>query len=494
MRAKTRFAITARMLIPLLMLMIGGASVAQPNDGSQEAARDGGRKLDDHRITEAIDSQLAHEPAIPAHRIDITTIDGIVNLSGTVSNLAARRDARDIAESTKGVLAVINRITVDPGKTVDDEAPVDDVKTALLVDPATESFEVDVKADEGAITLRGTVDSWAERRLAGDVTRSIAGVTSIDNLVQVEQPETRSDAEIAPEIRGRLREDASIDDSDVEVTVDEGTVTLTGTVGSAFEKRAATYKAWVAGVDTVVNENLTVEWWAKDPQQRRSGFTSADDSKIEKVVERAMLYDPRVESFEIGVSADSGRVTLTGRVDNLAAKSTAEDLAQSCIGVWHVRNLIKVRPEDYPTDETLEQRAREAIERDGFLESYEMDVRASDGTLILSGVVDSQFEKDRAQTVMSRVQGIEEIRNRLDIAADWTWKSDAAIEMDVRDELFWSPFVDQDAIEVKVDNGEVTLRGQVEDWSEVSDAIENAYEGGARVVISHLDVESGADG
>ena len=43
-----------------------------------------------------------------------------------------------------------------------------------------------------------------------------------------------------------------------------------------------------------------------------------------------------------------------------------------------------------------------------------------------------------------------------------TGKNDWAILEDVRDELFWSPFVNEDEIEVPVDSGRVTLSGTVD--------------------------------
>lgn len=72
---------------------------------------------------------------------------------------------------------------------------------------------------------------------------------------------------------------------------------------------------------------------------------------------------------------------------------------------------------------------------------------------------------------------------------EWLSKSDAQLKEDVKSELHWSPFVDSDDITVSVKKGEVTLKGTVEDQSEVDDAIENAYEAGAKNVISKLKIE-----
>ncbi|HEU4685342.1 MAG TPA: BON domain-containing protein [Nitrospira sp.] len=68
-------------------------------------------------------------------------------------------------------------------------------------------------------------------------------------------------------------------------------------------------------------------------------------------------------------------------------------------------------------------------------------------------------------------------------------KADQQLKRDVESELTWSPFVDADKVNVSVRNGIVTLSGKVEDEDEVQAAIDNAYEAGARRVISKLTTE-----
>jgi len=72
-----------------------------------------------------------------------------------------------------------------------------------------------------------------------------------------------------------------------------------------------------------------------------------------------------------------------------------------------------------------------------------------------------------------------------------TAKTDREIEEDVESELWWSPFVDSDAITVEVNADVVTLIGTVEDWDELQAAKENACEGGATEVLSKLEIENG---
>ena len=69
---------------------------------------------------------------------------------------------------------------------------------------------------------------------------------------------------------------------------------------------------------------------------------------------------------------------------------------------------------------------------------------------------------------------------------EWAWKSDHQLKADVRDQLAWSPFVDEQDIEVSVEEGAVTLNGTVDDEQELQEAISNAYEAGPKKVISRL--------
>ena len=69
-----------------------------------------------------------------------------------------------------------------------------------------------------------------------------------------------------------------------------------------------------------------------------------------------------------------------------------------------------------------------------------------------------------------------------------THKSDWKITENIRDELFWSPFVDADQVTVVVDDGKATLTGQVDSWSEYDAATQNALQGGAVSVDNDLTI------
>ena len=85
----------------------------------------------------------------------------------------------------------------------------------------------------------------------------------------------------------------------------------------------------MAGVDSVDTDDLDIRWWARDEMRRTQAVMDRSDSEIEKSVEAALAYDPRVSSFELKVAVVGGEVNLNGEVDNLAAKTAVEQTARN---------------------------------------------------------------------------------------------------------------------------------------------------------------------
>jgi osmotically-inducible protein OsmY len=292
-------------------------------------------------------------------------------------------------------------------------------------------------------------------------------------------------------------------------------VRLDGVVGSVAEKRQAISDAYVAGVASVSDADLKVQRWARDEDLRKGKYVARSDQEIREAVKDAMLYDPRVYSFNVTPKVSNGIVSLHGIVENLKAKRVAEQNARNTVGAIGVKNRLKVRPPGTVSDRELAQRVRDALQRDPFVEPYEVTVSVVDGTAYLNGTVDTYFEKGQADDVVSRVAGVVEVRNNIDVdypgapivydpyAYDWypyghywydytpsySFRTDWEIKQEIKDELWWSPYVDSDEVNVTVEDGEATLTGTVDSWLEYRSATENALEGGAIRVWNRLEVQ-----
>lgn len=472
-------------------------------------------EMTDQTISDKIDNELLFDRGVTSSKIDVDTTNGIVTLSGEVNNILARERSARIAETVKGVRAVVNRIAVKPSKYRSDANIEKDIEAALLDDPATESFEVVVNAQDGEVTLTGTVDSYRERDLAKTVAKGVRGVTAVDDRIDVEYEAERPDYEIKREIEQALRWNLYVDDELIDLAVSDGKVKLSGTVGSAAEKRFCRMDAWVAGVESVDASDLSVEQWARDDKLRGDKYVVKTDEELVKAVNAAMLYDPRVMSFNVDVEVVGSGVTLRGTVDNLKAKRAAEQNAKNTVGVLYVNNRLKVRVDNPPSDADIADDILAAFARDPYVERFEVTITVIDGTAHLYGSVDSYLEKNRADELASRVRGVLDIENHLTVDYQPPYifdpyvdedyvESDELIEYDrrapyqsdvqvkdaIEDELWWSPFVDADEVHVMVDDGIATLTGTVDSWSERRAATENAYEGGATLVDNDLAVEN----
>lgn len=497
--ASSRHVLAAVMTILTLALFTAAANaVAKP--------------VNSISITDAVENELKGDLAVPAHKVDVMTTDGVVTLSGTVDNLLAKERAAKIATTVKGVRAVVNDIEVSPSILRTDRDIRRDIEDALLTDPATDSYEVDVAVENNVATLRGTVDSLQEKALCATVAKGVRGVTAVNDLIEVNWPEKRLDSEIEADIEKALQWDAYVDHVLIIVEVNDGVVNLSGIVGSAAEKRLARIDAYVNGVKAVDDTELTVKKWARDDDLRQKKYVQKSEDAIRQAVLDALLYDPRVSSFKIDAEVSGSVVMLRGTVDNLKAKLAAAQDARNTVGVRRVKNRIKVRFDTVLSAPTIEKKIEDALLRDPYVSSYQITVDVTGAVADLSGTVDSYFEKVQAEDIASKVRGVILVDNNLTVENDydayiydpyvedwylndydWYWHgsnypkmSDAEIKEEINDELFWSPFVDADDVTVTVDQGTATLSGVVDSRSEYLSAEENAYEGGAVFVDNDL--------
>jgi osmotically-inducible protein OsmY len=472
-RQRSRQSIVA---VVLTLLVAFAANAAIPKKA----------RIDDEDITGAVRNNLLGDPGVSAHMIDVSTNEGVVILEGSVDNMLAEERALRIARAIKGVRAVVDKVEVRPVERSEDEIRRD-VLSALAMDPATESYDVLVSVDNGVVTLSGSVESWAERNLALKVTKGVKGVESINNTITVDYTDERPDIEIRKEIERRLTLNPHIEEQWLEVSVEDGRVMLDGAVGTVAQRSLAYNECWVLGTGKVEVDDVEIKWWARDQMVRDDDMVIKTDSALETAVKDALLWDPRTLSFEIGVEADKGAVTLTGVVNNLKAKRAAGRDARNTIGVDKVNNYIMVRPHD-PSDNVIEENVDEALGWDPVVERHEIDPVVRNRKVYLYGNVDNYYEKAHAEDVVAGVAGVAEVGNNLTVNGTWQWKSDREITMDIRDELYWSWVVNENTIDVEVDEGVATLEGRVGDWQERRAAIEEAFDGGAKVVVSRLDI------
>lgn len=128
------------------------------------------------------------------------------------------------------------------------------VEAALSEDPIVESFEVVVSVLDGAVQLNGVVDTEDERARAGAVAADVEGVTEVDNKITVDKRIERlrkPDGAVQQQLVAAIEE--AFGEQGVEITVEDGLVTITGTVSSPDVKRRISEMAFRSGALLVRN-------------------------------------------------------------------------------------------------------------------------------------------------------------------------------------------------------------------------------------------------
>lgn len=206
-----------------------------------------------------------------------------------------------------------------------------DVMDELKWDPLIAASEIGVSAKDGVITLSGYVDSYSKKYAAEKAAKRVEGVIAVaeDIEVRFSKAGRRDDTAIAETILNAFKWSTLVPESKLKVKVDEGWVTLEGTVDWQFQKDAA-YKAVrdIAGVKSVVNAI------ALKPRLEKID--------IEKSIRQALHRRATVNADSIRVRTEGGKVILNGRASTWNERREVEKAVWSSPGVSEVEDNIAI--------------------------------------------------------------------------------------------------------------------------------------------------------
>ena len=200
---------------------------------------------------------------------------------------------------------------------------------------------VKVKANDGIVTLTGTVQDKDQRALAVDTVENLPGVTSVKNEIKIEStyPE-HSDAWIAFKIRTELLVKGNVSATNTKVAVKDGNVVLSGTADNAAQKELTeVYAKEIDWVKSVKNEIVVKE----QPASAQTVGEKIDDASITSQIKYALLSHKATSAVKTKVTTTEGVVVITGEASNDAEKSLVSKLAESIRGVVSVKNNMTVK-------------------------------------------------------------------------------------------------------------------------------------------------------
>lgn len=226
---------------------------------------EGMNMLNDINITAAIKKKLFEDPDVNGFRVHVTTNDGVVTLTGTVTDEIIKEKLTLMAEGINGVTDVINKIEIGSKYIASDAGITTLIKLKLLENPNLSSFDIHVETINGIVTLTGTVPDRATEEEVKLIARITRGVKEVHSKLEINNSNLKSAAQalndsiITANIKMNYMSDHSLDALSVHVKTIDGKVTLTGTVpNEMIKQRAIAIASLTYGVKEV-NSKLEIK-------------------------------------------------------------------------------------------------------------------------------------------------------------------------------------------------------------------------------------------
>jgi len=215
--------------------------------------------------------------------------------------------------------------------------------------------------------------------------------------------EKRSDRDLKQRILRELKWDSRINWASINVEVNDGVVTLTGSVSSYAQKIAAQEAAHrVAGVLDVAND---IEVAPLDRFVRT-------DSEIAGAVRNALEWDALVPNELIQSTVSDGWVTLEGEVTYWRERNDAEQAIRRLAGVVGVINTLTIRKQQV-NEAQLREEIEFALERRADREVERLRIEVNDGAVDLWGRVHSWQERRAVLGSISHAPGVTQVKDHL---------------------------------------------------------------------------------
>lgn len=208
-----------------------------------------------------------------------------------------------------------------------------DVIDELAWEPAVDHEHIGVAVHDGVVSLSGYVASYAEKLAAEAAARRVRGVKAIAEELSIRYPtdQKTADHEIAKRIVDLLAWDALVPAGKIDVKVERGWVTLSGTVDYHYQREAARRDAakikGVMGISSLI---------------LLSSSSLATATEVRERITAALRRQADSEAARVTVVTDGGKVRLGGRVAALYERGIAERAAWSAPGVTDVEDNIIV--------------------------------------------------------------------------------------------------------------------------------------------------------
>lgn len=246
------------MVVPILVaLWIVECATGWPSHASN---------LDEHIMASARESYV-FETYLKNDDIEIVSRDGLVSLTGTITEEFHRDLAQETVANLPGVKGVDNRLELRGGPLAEDiDAKLAaKVKTALMFRRNVDSSQIQVSVRDGIVTLQGSATSQVQKELTTQYAANVEGVKVVRNEMAISTTAKDTyeatmrgridDASITAQVRMALLFDRETSVRNTQVSTADGVVTLRGVAQNDAERALVDALVGdVRGVKGVANE------------------------------------------------------------------------------------------------------------------------------------------------------------------------------------------------------------------------------------------------
>lgn len=357
-----------------------------------------------------------------------------------------------------------------------------------------------------------------------EATRDTAPPATEPRETAREAGRATSDAWITTKIQSQFFGDRVVKARDIDVSTNNGTVTLMGRVDSTEEKsRAEQVAMQTEGVRSVDNQLVVGPREVARGRENARG-TAVGSAWITAKVQAQYFTESQLRGSDIDVDTNAGVVTIAGTVPSQQARERALAIARATDGVRQVDDQLRVsteprgtsgtageppradrgEPDGRADDGSITMRIQSRYFSDEEVRGRNIDVDTVNGRVRLQGEVGSEAERQQAIRLARSTPGVVDVDDQLKVVADKADRTDRAraardgqpiedawITTKIQSKYFIDRMVAATAIDVTTKGGVVTLTGRVDTHEAKRKAVEIARGTvGVRQVIDRLAVDS----
>jgi len=226
---------------------------------------------------------------------------------------------------------------------------------------------------------------------------------------------------------------------------------------------------------------------------------TTQDAATTSRVRTALLLSKHVSPYDIKVETSQAKVTLDGQVPSEQIKAVAGAIALDTSGVKEVRNNLGINPSTARNPETqglgervadleIKTLVSEDLSQNTELSDKHIATEVKNRTVTLSGTVETAAQKNQAENIAWQVNGVQGVTDKLSATNALTnpESADSKLAHRVEFELYSTKAISLKAVQIRADNGTITLTGNVTSLAEklLAEKTAQSVEGVRKVVDS----------